>query len=354
MAERTPARVVQWTTGLVAKQAIRAIVDRPDLELVGAFAYSEDKVGVDVGELAGLDRMLGVAATDDIDALVALEPDCVVYMPLHPDVAEMSRLLRAGIDIVTTAGFVTGRALGAEATAALHEAALAGGATLFGSGIHPGHTDLLAAVASGMCRSVRYVRVLEAADLTLWAADPNQDELGWGRPAGDPGHADDLRTATAIDIDSLDLIAQLFDVPLDDVRFEVSFAHATSDLDIPGRPIKAGHVAGLDIKWIGASAGIDFVEVNLRWNVGADLEPAWPAPEGFVFEVRGTPCVTLRMDILPDDLDSLTIEEMMGFGQLITAAPVVNAIHTVIAAPPGVLTYRDLPPVTAPLIPRST
>jgi hypothetical protein len=350
----TPVRVVQWTTGLVAKQAVRIIADRPDLELVGAFAFSPDKVGVDVGQLVGLGRDLGVAATDDVEALVALAPDCVVYMPLHPDVEEMSRLLAAGVNLVTTAGFVTGRALGAEAVAALEAAAQAGGATLFGSGIHPGHTDLLAAVASGMCRNVRYVRVLEAADLTLWAADPNQDELGWGRPAGDPGHAEDLERATAIDIDSLDLIAQLFGVPLDDVRFEVTFGHATADLDLPGRPIAKGTVAGLDARWIGSSGGVDFVEVNLRWNVGSGLDPEWPAPEGFVFEVKGTPCVTLRMDILPDDLDSLTIEEMMGFGQLITAAPVVNAIPTVVAAQPGVLTYRDLPPIVAPLTPRET
>ncbi|HKY13667.1 MAG TPA: hypothetical protein VJM33_01990 [Microthrixaceae bacterium] len=353
MTEPTAAaRIVQWTTGLVARQAVRAIVERPDLELVGAYAFSAEKVGSDVGDLVGLGRQLGITATDDIDALIALRPDCVVYMPLHPDVADMTRLLHAGVNIATTSWFVTGRALGADALGALDDAAREGGASLFGSGIHPGHTDYLAAIASGICRSVRSVRILESADLSLWAADPNQDELGWGRPAGDPGHAEDLERATAIDIDSLDLLAQLFGVALDDVRFEVEFAHATTDLDIPGRSIRRGHVAGIDIRWIGTSGGADIVEVNLRWTLGTDLDPAWGAPEGFVFEVRGTPCVTLRLDILPDDLDSLPIEEMMAFGQLITAAPVVNAIHSVVAARPGVITYADIPPVVAPLVPR--
>ena len=348
----TTARVVQWTTGLVARQAIRAIVERSDLELVGVYAFSKEKVGQDAGDLVGLGRPLGIRATDDIEALVALRPDCVVYMPLHPEIKHMARLLRAGVNIVTTAGFVTGRALGEPARAALDEAARAGNASLFGSGIHPGHSDYLAAVASGICREVHYVRVLESVDLSLWAAEPNQDEFGWGRPAGDPGHAEDIERVTAVDIDALDLLAELLDVPLDDVRCVVEFAHATADVDIPGRPVKRGHVAGIDIRWIGVSGGVDVVEVNLRWTLTPNLEPAWVAPEGFLLEIRGTPCVTLRIDFMPEDLESLTIEDMAGFGHVITAMPVVNAIHAVIAARPGIVTYADLPPLTGPLVPK--
>ena len=54
-----------------------------------------DKVGRDVGELCGIDP-LGVTATDDVDALLALQPDCVVYNPKWPDVDELVRILDAG------------------------------------------------------------------------------------------------------------------------------------------------------------------------------------------------------------------------------------------------------------------
>src|SRR5687768_17359595 len=96
-------RVVQWTSGLVARQAVKAIAKRPDLQLVGAYAYSKDKVGRDLGELVGLAEPLGVTATDDIDALIALQPDCVLYMPVHPDIEHLTRLLRSGVNVVTTA-----------------------------------------------------------------------------------------------------------------------------------------------------------------------------------------------------------------------------------------------------------
>ncbi len=344
------ARVVQWTTGLVARQAVKAIVERPDLDLVGVYAFSPEKVGKDAGDLAGLGRQLGIRATDDIGALIALDPDCVVYMPLHPDVEHLERLLGAGINVVTTA-FVTGRSLGADVAARLDEAARAGNASLFGSGIHPGHTDLLAVIASAYCRDVQYVRVLETADLSLWANNPNQDEFGWGRPANDPGHAEDVERATAVDLDALDLLARLMGLTLDDTRCEVEFAHATADLDITGRVVKKGHVAGMDIRWIGICGGVEAVEVNLRWTLGTQLEPAWEQPSTFfTLEVKGTPSMTLGLGLDYDDLSSLSMDDLMGLGQLITAMPVVNAIHAVIDARPGFLTHIDLPPVAAPFV----
>ena len=79
---------------------------RPDLELVGVWVHSEDKVGKDAGELAGGEPM-GVAATNDADALIALRPDCVVYAASGPErdagaVPDYVRLLEAGINVVST------------------------------------------------------------------------------------------------------------------------------------------------------------------------------------------------------------------------------------------------------------
>ncbi|MFC5744447.1 hypothetical protein [Actinomadura rugatobispora] len=353
--ERTsdrPLRVVQWTTGNVARQSIAAIVERPDLELVGVYAYSKEKAGRDVGELAGLGRLLGILATDDIDAIIALAPDCVLHMPLHPDVEQLTRLLRAGVNVLTTASFLTGRAYGEEARAALEEAARAGNASLFGSGVNPGYADQLAAVASGVCREVNYVRVLESFDIGMWAGDANQDELGWGRPAGDPGHADDVRKATAPFGDAVEALAELLDATIDDVRCEVGFAHATKDLDIPGRTVKAGTVAGLDVRWFGVSGGVDVTEAHVRWAVTQELDPAWEIAMAYLIEVRGHPQVNVRVEVLPQDFTSMSLEDMLAIGSVITAMPVVNAIPAVVAARPGIVTYADLPTQASRHVPR--
>ena len=86
---------------------MQAIVANPLFELVGCYAWSADKVGEDVGELCGLDP-LGVIATDDVDALLALQPDCVVYNPMWSDTDELVRILSAGVNVVSTAAFITG------------------------------------------------------------------------------------------------------------------------------------------------------------------------------------------------------------------------------------------------------
>jgi hypothetical protein len=345
-----PLRVVQWTTGKVASEALKATVERPDLELVGVYAFSKAKVGKDVGELAGLGRTIGVAATDDIDALIALQPDCVAYMPLHPDVEHLARLLRAGINVVSTAGFVTGRAYGVEARAVLEAAAQHGNASLFGSGINPGWVAYLATVASGPCRDVSYLRVTESTNIGMWAADANQDELSWGRPAGDPGHADDIEKATAVFADSVEAMAAQLGLAIDDIRCEVTFAHAVRDEDVPGRTVKQGTVAGIDVRWIGADAGVDRVEAHIRWTVAADLDPAWEIANGHLVEVLGNPQIHVRVDVLPADLENFTLEDASIMGSMLTALPAVNAIPAVVAARPGIVTYADLPMVASRLV----
>ena len=66
-----------------------------------------DKVGRDAGELAGLGRELGVAATTDADALLALRPDCIVHTAMADDrlmeaLDDLQRFLRAGINVVSS------------------------------------------------------------------------------------------------------------------------------------------------------------------------------------------------------------------------------------------------------------
>src|SRR5438046_9087382 len=133
-------RVVLWTTGHVATFAGRAILDHPEMELVGAFAWSAAKVGRDVGELIGRPP-LGVVATDDVDALLALKPDVVGYYPIldPPSIPQhvdtLCRFLEAGVNVLSTANLLTGHWWGAQAR--LEAASTRGGASMLGSCVTP-------------------------------------------------------------------------------------------------------------------------------------------------------------------------------------------------------------------------
>jgi 2,4-diaminopentanoate dehydrogenase len=91
----------------VGRHSLRAVIGRPDLELIGVHAASADKIGQDAAQLCGLDEATGIIATDDIDALVNLGADCVVYRSqgeTRPTVAieQMAKFLAAGTSVVGT------------------------------------------------------------------------------------------------------------------------------------------------------------------------------------------------------------------------------------------------------------
>ena len=93
-------KVIQWATGGVGRAAIEGIIAHPDLELVGCWVHSEDKAGRDVGTICGLEP-IGVTASNDIDALVAMAADCVMYSPIIADPSLVCRLLASGKNVVT-------------------------------------------------------------------------------------------------------------------------------------------------------------------------------------------------------------------------------------------------------------
>ena len=184
MPNTTPYRVVQWTTGNVGKSSVEAIARNPNYELVGCYAWSADKSGVDVGELVGIEP-LGVAATNDVDALLALKPDCVIYNPMWMDVDELVRILSAGVNVVSSASFITGQNLGADRDR-IEEACKQGGSTMFGSGVSPGFAELLAIVAATACDRVDKVIIAESADTTLYDSPDTERPAGFGMRIDDP------------------------------------------------------------------------------------------------------------------------------------------------------------------------
>ena len=70
----SPIRTAVWGTGNVGRAAIRSVAAHPALALSHVLVANPDKVGRDAGDLAGLGRQLGVAATNDVDAVLAAGP----------------------------------------------------------------------------------------------------------------------------------------------------------------------------------------------------------------------------------------------------------------------------------------
>jgi len=338
-----PLRVVQWTTGNVGQSSVHAIMANTALELVGCYAWSADKVGRDVGELCGIEP-IGVLATDDVDALLALHPDCVVYNPMWTSTDELVRILSAGVNVVSTAAFVTGHNLGPDRERIV-QACEQGGATMFGSGVSPGFAELLAIVSTSICDRVDKVTVNEAADTTFYDSPATEVLAGFGHPIDHPDLQAMTAEGTAVFAEAVRLVADALGVDLDEVRCQSEHAQTTADLDLGSWTIAAGCVAGVAASWQGLVGDRVVVELNVRWRKGQTLEPDWKIEQdGWVIQIDGQPTVTLNVGFLPPPyFEAETIADFMVLGHIMTAAPALNAIPAVVAAAPGIATYNELP-----------
>ncbi|MCU1377494.1 MAG: conserved hypothetical rane protein, partial [Acidimicrobiales bacterium] len=262
-------------------------------------------------------------------------------------VDELVRILESGVNVVTTAGFITGHALGAGRDR-IEAACASGGSSIFGSGMNPGFANLLGLVSAGICDRIDSITVTESVDSTGYDSADTERSVGYARPIDDPELPAMVERGTAVFGDGVRLMADALGIELDEVRCEAEFAQTTEDLDLGSWAIKAGCVAGVAASWQGVRDGRTVINLQVRWRKGRTLEPDWKVEHGYLVEIEGQPNVRTKLEIFPPaDFKASSFKDYMVLGMIITSLPAVQAIPAVVAARPGIVTYADLPLVTA-------
>ena len=333
-------RVIQWTTGNVGRRSLKAIITNPGLELVGVFAHGADKVGVDAAELCGWPVPTGVLATADVDVLLALGPDVCIYTPRWPDVDELVRLLEAGVNVVTTAAFITGRAMGPTAQARIQAAAELGGVSIHGTGVNPGLANVLAVVSTQVCDRVDQIRVLESVDSSGYDSFETEAKIGFGQRPDAPGLVENAREATAVFGDAVAAMADALDVELDEITFDIDFGLATAANELGYVTIAAGCISAVDGRWRGWAHGRDVIVLRFQWTKGQHTEPLFKVRHGYSIEIDGMPSVRTHLLVYPPP--DWNEDNFMGLGMIMTAMPAVNAIDAVVHAAPGIVWAHEL------------
>jgi hypothetical protein len=336
-------RVIQWTTGNVGRRAVRAIAEHPELELVGLYAWGDAKIGRDAGELCGLDEM-GVIATNDVDRLVALNADCVNYNGLFPDYDAMEKILLAGINIVSTTGFMTGRNIPGGVYERLQSAALKGGASLFSSGINPGWMTMMTIALTNVCDRIDSISMTELADCREYPSPETWELFGWAKPLGHQEQDLSQNPMTGHFFDGLDVIADALGIELDERVVETEFAVAKKEIELSWMRFPRGTVAGQRITWRGCVGGRSIIDLTVIWKMGNELEPNWEGPEGYLVEIEGEPAVRSVVELRQPKNPELSREKhRMDLIMIATAMPPIHAIPLVCQAKPGIVTNHDLP-----------
>jgi 4-hydroxy-tetrahydrodipicolinate reductase len=339
-----PLRVVQWTTGNVGRRSLHAILGRDDMELVGVFAHGPDKIGVDAASLSGHPIPSGVLATDDVNALIALAPDACVYNPLWSSTDELVRLLEAGINVCTTAGWINGTKLDPADRARIEDACKRGQSSIFGSGAHPGMTNIVALALTASCESVEHVRITESVDCSTYASAETQGAMGFGQDPATPGLAESVRRESEVFAESVAMMADAMHATLDRLDFDVTFTAATGDTDLGFMQIPAGTIGSVHGYHRGWVDDQNLISVGFNWTMGDQVVPPKPLKHGHDIQVFGVPNMRTVIHCLPHE--GWAEEGFMGLGMIYTAMPVTNAVPSVVAAPPGIVTLADLPVIT--------
>ena len=347
-------RVALIGTGNCGALALKQLINDTRFELAGVWVSSDAKVGKDAGELAGLDVTTGVAAINDLDAIIAAKPGCIVYtamgdVRLPQAMADVRTILAAGIDVVGSGLGVLQYPWGVipdKYIQRIEDAAREGDSTVFMTGVDPGFvTDLLPFALAGTCQSIEQVRTMEIADYASYdGATVMFDVMGFGNEIGDlpmlyqPGVLS-IAWGTAIR-----QMAAGLGIEVDEIKDAVEQEPAPEDFEVAVGTIRKGTVAAVRFVIEGMVKGKPVFVVEHVTRLRGDLRPDWAQPAkgggSYRVEITGEPSYT--MDICPTSSNG----DHNYAAILAAAGRIVNAIPDVVAAPPGIRTTLDMPLVT--------
>jgi 2,4-diaminopentanoate dehydrogenase len=345
--------VVVWATGRVGKLAIRAVADRPNLDLVGVWVHSESKDGQDAGILADTDP-LGVTATRDKDAILGTEADCIIYTGPATNrpreaIDDFCSILEAGKNIVTTSipGLVYPRgSMRGSALSRITEAAHRGNSSIYSTGIEPGFgCDLFAVALTSMSSRVYSIRGLEITDYSRDNLLYEMRELfGFGQPLDYQGGVTMPGVITFGWGAAVTMVAEALGVQLDEIRESCEFAPAPRRLETNSGVIEPGTVGAIWFRCIGMLDGEEVITIEHIDRMCDDVAPDWPKSRAGGIDgvwrviIEGEPSFDAEFEVgFNSDEDSTP------HGLLATGMRAVNAIPWVCAAPPGLVDALHIP-----------
>ncbi len=336
-------KVVQFGSGNVGRMAMQAVMARPDMELVGLVVTNPDKVGRDVGELAGTNP-IGIAATDDIDEIATSDADVVLHMPLpslvygdnpSTDIDNFVTLLSAGKHVVTTVGYMYPQVYGDAVMGPLRHACATGGSAFHGTGANPGwFGDLLPLLMSGLSLRVDHIRVQEISCFVRYPSPEIMfDMMNFGKTP-EQFEANSVRHRGWLDglfTEAVQMTAHGLGVETTDTTSSLETWIADEDLSTEAGIVSAGTVAGQRYQWAAMHDGRPLVSQETVWRMHDDAAPDWPQGHWSI-QIEGDPAMQLS-------LSEGWNRNVLGS----TGAHAINVLPYLVEAGPGVKTFLDLP-----------
>jgi len=334
-------RVIQWCTGTVGKAALRGFIQNPVIELVGVYVTSAEKAGKDAGDIVDLPKT-GVICSSDLEAMIALEADAVLFAPLNMADTTLDlvcRLLASGKNVISPAGPFLPNKWFPDVATKIEAACAAGNSSYHGCGIHPGFSgDILPLTLTRLMNRVDCVEVTEIIDKV-------RNPMVYTEIMGFGADCDDLLANPRRSPEtykyfysSMDMIARGLGVEIDEVTVKFEVSKALKDITHAYGEVKAGTCGGQHYEWTAWYNGAPIVVYHFYWQLGTDLEPLWEQGEArYRVRIHGEPPLECN---LMGGLDGDGRHPFLGLPW--TGIVGATAVPAVCEAAPGVVSHIDM------------
>ena len=324
-------KIVQFGCGPIGCSVIRLAAQKSNLEIVGAVDLVN--TGKDIGEVAGMDRKLGVAITDDADAVLSkTRPDAVMHTTgssMEKVFPQLEQIMKHGCNIVSTCEELSFPYMKQPQLAAkIDKLARDNKVTVLGTGVNPGFLmDAWPLFMTGVCQNVTRVKAVRIQDASSRRI-PFQKKIGAGRTPEEFNELVEEGTLRHVGLpESIAMIAAGLGWELDDITETIEPVILDTEVSSNFVTVKPGQAAGVKQVGHGIKGGEKMITLEFQAYIGA--RESYDA-----VYITGTP-------------DMEVIIKGGTHGDIATAAMAVNSVPRVVDAPPGFVTMKDLPIVLA-------
>ena len=329
MASTGPIKVLHFGLGPIGVGVVKQVAQRKGFKIVGAVDIDPAKVGRDLGEVAGVGRVLRVKVSDDArKAIKSSKPDVVVLCTnssMKKVLPQMEAILKLKVPIVSTTeelAYPTKNNM--RYARAIHKMAKKAKVAVLGTGVNPGFVmDALPITLTGVCEKVDALRIDRIQDARVRRL-PFQQKIGAGLTREQFQRKVDEGSVRHVGLaESVSMIADALGWKLDKITDDIRPRIATQTVASEYLAVDPGYVCGIEQDGIGYRNGMPVITLHMEAYLGA--------PESYdSVEVTGSPA--LKMKIAGGV-----------HGDIATASIVVNSLPKILEVSPGLHTMRDMP-----------
>jgi 4-hydroxy-tetrahydrodipicolinate reductase len=321
-------RAIQYGIGPIGASILKLIREKEAMEIIGAIDNDPSKIGKDLGEVVGAsDAPWGVKVSGDARGVLEQSADVVMHTTsssLPKVVDQLLAALEVGSCVVSTCEelsypFRTYPELAAQ----LDKSAKENGVALVGTGVNPGFVmDKLIITLAAVSQRIEHAKALRIVDASM-RRQPLQKKIGAGLSVEEFRARVKEGTIKHVGLpESVAMVADSLGLRVDQITETIDPKVASERVETEFLAVEAGQAAGVHQIARGLADGKELVYMELQMYVGAK-DPA------DTVELQGHPNISLT---IPGG----------SHGDIATASVAVNSIPSILDAPSGLRTSREL------------